>query len=151
MALMGFVQGQPVDLGVVMDNVPQAELGAQLQVPRAEGAFKQEDGAAPVEPSQALGFVQVEHGDAIGSNERGDQPFDAVAVGAGLGHGPDFCIRRGRPGAGEVVSVGGGVNEGFDGPGHRFIVPAACYNPAAPGSDGLSIAPGRPQDPPSRG
>ena len=108
------VGGQPVDLLVAVHRVPQAQARAQLQVARLEHAFEQQDGAAPAQGAHALGLGQVQQGKAIGRAQAFKHPLNAVPVGVGLDHGPDFGIGHGALHALEVVLQGSGVDVGLD-------------------------------------
>jgi hypothetical protein len=112
------VGSQPVDLGVAVHGVPQAQARAQFQVARLEHAFKQQDGAAPAQVADALGLLQVQQGKAVGGAKGLEHPLDAVPVGIGLDHGPDACVGSGLLRARQVVLQCSGVDGGKNGTGH---------------------------------
>ena len=132
---MRLVRRQPVDLFVAVHRVPQVQARAQFQVARLENAFEQQDGAAPVQRAQALRLGQVQQGKTVGAPQRAEHALDAVAVGIGLDHRPDPCVRRPHAGLVQVVFEGVGMDGGKNGTGHggggtyrRRGLQGACYN-----------------------
>ena len=116
---MGLVGGEPVDLRLVVNRVPQVEARAQLEIARLETAFEQQDRAAPAERTDAFGLVQVEQREAVGAFEPGIGALDAVAVGIGLDDRPDLRVGRCGADADEVVRERSDVDKGFDRARHR--------------------------------
>ena len=104
------VGGQPVDLLVAMDRVPQAQPGTQLQVARVKAAFEQQDRTTPVQRAQALRLGQIKQCKAVGAAQGVKDSLNAVAISIGLDDSPDACIRRGSADTRQVMAEGGGVN-----------------------------------------
>jgi small-conductance mechanosensitive channel len=129
--LVRLVAGQPIDLLLAVHRVPQVQARAQLQVARLEHAFQQQDGPAPLQRAQALGFGQVEQRKTVGGAQRVEHAFDAVAVGVGLDHCPDPRIGGLRARPRQVVGQGIGMDQGFDRARHGAILPACPAGPAA--------------------
>ena len=56
MALVCFVNGQHVDLGFTMNDVPQIKSRAQLQIACFKNTLKQKNGTAPAQLPNTLGL-----------------------------------------------------------------------------------------------
>ena len=116
-----FMGSQHVDLFVAMHHMPQPQAGAQLQVTRFKTAFQQQDGAAPVQRTQALCFGQVQQRKAVSTAQTIKRPLDAVAIGVGLDDGPHAGIRSGCADAGQVVGQCGRVDGGKNRARHKAV------------------------------
>ncbi len=121
----GLERREQIDLGTAMDDVPEMQSGAGLEIAAIERAFEQQDRAAPAELAQQHSFGDVEQGEAVGALQRGIDIGDAVTVGVGLDDGPDLGAGSGRASDGEVGGEGVAMNQRFDRPRHGGILPAA--------------------------
>ena len=141
---VGLERGEAIDLAGLVNDVPQVQARARLEVAGVEAAFEQEDRAAPAEPAQQLGLGDVEQRETVGALQRREHVGDAVAVGVGLDHRPDARARRGVARDLEIGREGVAMNDRFDRPRHGGILPAvrsryrdrrgearkpACYKP----------------------
>ena len=115
---LGLVRGQPVDLGIAVHGVPQAQARAQLQIARLEHALQQQDRAAPVQGAQALGLGDLQHGKAIGRTQALEGMLHPMAIGIRLGHAQQLGVRRGAAHLFQVVAQGLGVDGGENGARH---------------------------------
>ncbi len=68
---VGLERGEPVDLARLVDDVPQVQARAGLEVAPVEAAFEEKDRAAPAEIAQPLGLGDVEQREAVGALQRG--------------------------------------------------------------------------------
>ena len=110
--LVRLVRGQPVDLLLAVHHMPEVQARAELEIARLETALEQQDRAAPVQRAQPLGLGQVEQRKAVGGAQRGKDPFQAMAIGVGLDHGPQARVGGGALQALEVVAQGAKVDGG---------------------------------------
>ena len=123
--LVRLVRGQPVDLLVAVHDMPEVQPRAQLEVARLEAAFQQQHRAAPAQVAHPLRLVEVEHRQAVGTEQARPDALDAVPVGVGLDDRPQPGVGCAPACAGQVAGEGVGMDEGFDRTGHdREIVPA---------------------------
>ena len=126
---VGLVRRQPVDLRLAVNDMPQPEPRAGVEIAGLEGAFEQQHRAAPAERAQPLGFGEVEQREAVGRVQPVEGTLDAVSVGVGLHHRPDLRLRRGRACAGQVVCQRIDMDYGLDGARHRRILPVDGPSP----------------------
>ncbi len=102
----------------VVDDVPEVQARARLEVARVEAAFEQQDRAAPAELAQQLGLGDVEQREAVGALQRREDVGDAVAVGVGLDDRPDARAGRGAARDLEIGGEGVAMDQRFDRPRH---------------------------------
>ncbi len=118
------VRGQPVDLRLVVDGVPEIETRAGVEVAGIEAALEEQDRAAPAELAQQGRFLRIEQGEPVGALQAGVHVADAVAVGVGLDDRPDLGAAGGAASHREVGREGLRMDERFDRSRHRRILPA---------------------------
>ena len=121
---VGLQRREQVDLRRAVHDMPEIQARTRFEIASVEAAFEQQDRAAPAELAHALGFGEVEKGEAVGATERGEDVGDAVSVGIGLDDGPDPRAGSRAPGDVEIGGQGVEVDERFDRPRHAPILPA---------------------------
>ena len=115
---VGLVRGQHVDLRIAMHRMPEVETRTEFEVACLEHAFEQQDRPPPAQRPHALGFVQIEQRETVGTAETVEHALDAVTVGVGLDDGPHARVERRAPDALQVVAQRAGMDGGEDGAWH---------------------------------
>jgi hypothetical protein len=132
---VGLERGEAIDLARLVNDVPQVQARAGLEIASVEAAFEEKDRAAPAEVAQQLGLGDVEQREAVGALQRRKCVGDAVAVGIGLDHRPDARAGRGLARDLEIGGKGVAMNDRFDRPRHGGILPAVCHDTRLEGAD----------------
>jgi len=118
---IGFVRGQPVNLGFVVHRVPQVQPRAPFQVPGFKTTFEHQDGTAPSQRADAGGFVKVEQGKSICTLQTFIRTLQAVAVGVGFDDGPTLRVGRSRLCSSQVVCQCVRMDQGMNRAGHGAV------------------------------
>ena len=113
-----FVGGQHVDLFIAMNDMPQTQARAQLEVARFKNTLEQQDRPAPVHCAQALRLVEIEQCKAICRPQALEYPFNAMAISVGFDHSPNTRIAGGHLQCLQVVAQRLGMNSCKNRTGH---------------------------------
>ena len=82
-------RAEELDLARVVDDRCERIFVEERHVGGGEDAFQHQDRLRHARAAQALGFGEVEHGEAVGGTQRARRALQAVTIGVRLDHCPD--------------------------------------------------------------